>query len=160
MLNDPDLKEMASNPEIFQEDTQTWIVTQSDVGRALDPWPGNVVETYRQEDVGMAEWGIRHRWEPNQDNRNWAAPYRDVVANGMMGSWLAAHLMGAQTTWNHPPAFAYMERYYKLSGIYGATYQQNLFFKGMWDAYKALGDAGSQSQLQAPSAPQGLRVKD
>jgi hypothetical protein len=146
---------MAGNPDIFQEDTQTWIVTQNDVGRQLDPWPGNVVETYAQEHVGMAEWGIRHRFEPNQDNRSWSATYRDVVGTGMMGPWLAATLMGAQATWNHPAAFAYMERWKNLSGFGGATYGQRIFNQEMWQTHK---NAVPQPPNNAPSVPQGLRV--
>jgi hypothetical protein len=155
LLNDASLKAMAGNPDIFQEDTQTWIVTQNDVGRQLDPWPGNVVETYAQEHVGMAEWGIRHRFEPNQDNRSWSATYRDVVGTGMMGPWLAATLMGAQATWNHPAAFAYMERWKNLSGFGGATYGQRIFNQEMWQTHK---NAVPQPPNNAPSVPQGLRV--
>lgn len=123
MLNDPALKAMANNPDIFQEDTQVWFVNQSDVSRVLwvappgDSWYGREFLQYSQGDVGMAEWGIRHRWEPFSDNRSWSATYRDVVANGMMGSWLAAYLMGAQSVWNHPAGFAYMERYASISGV-------------------------------------------
>lgn len=124
MLNDSSLKTMAADPNIFQEDTQTFFVTQSDVGRALDPG----AETYRQEDVGMAEWGIRHRWEPNQDNRNWGAIYRAVVGPGMMGPWLAGYLMGSQQTWNHPAAFAYMDRYATVAGA-GSPFTQEMYNK-------------------------------
>lgn len=139
MLNDPVLKAMAGNPDIFQEDTQVWFVNQSDVGRAIwvappgDSWFGREFLQYRQEDVGMPEWGIRHRWEPINDNRSWSATYRTVVGDGMMGSWLVAYLMGAQTIWNHPAAFAYMERYHSISG------DGEIFPKEMWSAYKVGG---------------------
>ncbi len=132
MLNDTELKAMAGNPDIFQEDTQVWIVTQSDVGRVIwvappgDSWYGREFLQYRQEDVGMGEWGIRHRWEPIQDNRSWSATYRSVVGPAMMGPWLAAYLMGAQSVWNHPAAFAYMERFHTLAGD-GATFTAAMY---------------------------------
>jgi Chitobiase/beta-hexosaminidase C-terminal domain len=132
MLNDPSLKAMAGNPDIFQEDTQVWFVNQSDVGRVLwvappgDSWYGREFLQYTQADVGMPEWGIRHRFEPVQDNRSWSATYRSTVGNGMMGSWLAAHLMGMQSIWNHPAAFSYMERYHTLSGD-GETFAAEMY---------------------------------
>lgn len=136
MLNDSSLRAMAGNPTLFQEDQQLWTVTQADVGRVVDvaqpgdAWYGREFLQYSQADVGMPEWGIRHNWAPKEDNRSWSATYRDVVANGMMGEWLAAYLMGAQTTWNYPTAFAYMERYASLSGVpYGFT-------ADMWNAHK------------------------
>lgn len=124
MLNDADLRKMAGDPNIFQEDTQTFFVTQADVGRALDP--GH--ETYLQQDVGMGEWGIRHRWEPNQDNRSNNAIYRLVVGPGMMGPWVAAYLMGAPSTWNHPAAFAYMDRYKATFGG-GSVFTDEMYNK-------------------------------
>jgi hypothetical protein len=116
MLNDAQLKEVAGNPVFFQEDQQTWIVTDADVGRVVytpvigDSWYGREFLQYRQEDVGMAEWGIGHLLSPINDNRSWSATYRTVVLNGMMGSWLAAKMMEAQSVWNHPAAFGYLER--------------------------------------------------
>lgn len=136
MLNDPDLKALASSTDtnIFQEDGQTFFVSQAEVGRVLSPNPGHEVLTYRQEDVGMAEWGIRHNWYPYEDNRSWGgAVYRTVVGPGMMGPWLAAYLMGAQSIWNHPAAFAYMERYHSIAGD-GST-----FTAEMYTAHKAGG---------------------
>lgn len=135
MLNDPEIRTMAANPDIFQEDTQTFIVSQSDVGRQLAPG----AEQYVQGDVGMGEWGIRHRYEPIQDNRNLGAIYRTVVGPGMMPCWVAAHLMGAHQTWNHPAAFAYMHRY---NGIFGAG---NNFSQEMYNAY--------QNNVVAPGIP-------
>jgi hypothetical protein len=136
MLNDSSLRAMAGNPTIFQEDQQLWTVTQADVGRVIyvaqpgDSWYGREFLQYTQADVGMAEWGIRHNWRPFEDNRSWSATYRNVVADGMMGAWLAAYLMGAQSTWNYPTAFAYMERYASISGV------KTGFVAEMYNTYK------------------------
>ena len=140
MLGDSSLKAMAGNPNVFQEDQQIWYVNQADVGRAVwmpqpgEAWYGREFLQYRQEDVGTPEWGIRHRYEPIQDNRSWSATYRGTVGDGMMGSWFAAYLMGAQSTWNHPAVFGYMERYKALTGYSGSN-----FFREMWTAHKSGG---------------------
>ena len=149
MLDDPDLKAMAGDASIFQEDQQVWFVTQKDVGRVLwaakpgESWYGREFLQYRQEDVGVAEWGIRHSWLPFEDNRSWSATYRAVVGPGMMGPWLAAYLMDAQSVWNHPAAFAYMERYHTLSGDGGMNPSQVNFNKEMYAAYKKGKASGS-----------------
>ncbi len=125
-LNDSELLALAKNPDIFQEDTQTWIVTQSDVGRSVV----SPKETYTQSNVGMAEWGVRHRYEPNQDDSRWVGPaYRNVVWPSMAGPVLAAELMGLKTQWGHPAIFAYTERYKSIAGLGG-------FAGNMWSAYK------------------------
>ncbi len=126
-LNDQTLLNYAKNPDIFQEDTQTFLVTQSDVGRAVDA-PST---TYTQAHVGMGEWGVRHRWEPRKDDSRWTGgtPYRHVVWPAMSGAVLAADLMGRQAAWGHPAIFAYNQRYRTTSGIGGFT-------GNMWTAYK------------------------
>lgn len=126
-LNDATLLAFVKSPEIFQEDTQTFIVTQSDVGRVVV----SPKVTYSQSNVGMAEWGVRHRWEPQQDDSRWAdgSAYRFVVWPAMAGPVLAAELMGLKNTWGHPAIFAYTERFVSLSGLPGFT-------GNMWNAYK------------------------
>jgi hypothetical protein len=114
-LNDSTLKSFAANPDNFQEDTQTWIVTQSDVGRAVV----SPKVTYSQQHVGMAEWGVRHRFEPNQDDSRWAdgSPYRFTVWPAMSGVVVAVRLMGLQATWNHPAIFQYNDRFRSINGL-------------------------------------------
>lgn len=133
MLNDASLKTMASNPDLFQEDQQTFIVTQADVGRVLwvappgDSWYGREFLQYTQADVGKGDWGIRHRFEPFYDNASLNSTYRSTVYMGMMSSWLAATLMGAQTLWNHPAAFANMEIVKGYAGYAGASTARTAF---------------------------------
>lgn len=150
LLNDPDIKAVAGTGSngTFQEDGQVWFVTQSDVGRVVNMnYPGYVCSTYLQEDVGMAEWGIRHCFVPFEDNRTWNTGYRMVVGPGMMGPWMAAYLMGAQTVWNHPAAFAYMQRYKSIQGTGGVTTSQVSFNQQMWTAY-----IGSGTTVTPPNA--------
>lgn len=126
-LNDNTLLKFVSDPDVFAEDTQTFYVMQSDVGRVV----ASPKVTYSQTQVGMAEWGVRHRWEPIQDDSRWSdgSPYRFVVWPAMAGAVLAADLMGRSDAWGHPAIFAYNERFRALSGISG-------FVGSMWSAYK------------------------
>jgi hypothetical protein len=129
MLNDSGLKTLAGNPTLFQEDQQIWLVTQADVGRAIEPVynPYPPPQTYIQADVGVAEWGVRHLYEPYSDNRNINTGYRYDVSNFMMASWLCTHLMGGRSVWNHPPAFAYMERWYGIDPGAGTTLTSEMY---------------------------------
>jgi hypothetical protein len=135
---------------------------QGDVGRPIDMTPYNgTPQPYIQSDVGIAEWGIRHRWQPDQDDRRvlsngttgYAFGYRTTVGTGMMGAWLAAAVMGAQTVWNHPPPFSYMLRYRSLFGNGGFTSSQISFNNDMWGIY----DAGiTNPDNTVPTAPVNL----
>jgi hypothetical protein len=140
-LNDPELLEFAANPEIFAEDTTTFIVTQGDVGRKVVP-PG---ETYDETMIGQADWGVRHRWEPAHDDSRWdgGVPYRFVNWPANAGSVLAIDLMGRRDAWGHPAIFAYNERFYSKAGFSG-------FPGNMWKEYK--GD-------KPPRRSTGLNIK-
>src|SRR5690606_29785791 len=61
-LNDPDIAEYADASEhfIFQEDRQTWYVTEDDVGRTLYSADNRPREQYTEEHVGLPEWGEQH----------------------------------------------------------------------------------------------------
>ena len=143
-LNDPTLLQFIKNPDIFQEDLQTFIVKQSDVGRTVNPGQS----TYAQSHVGMAEWGVKHRWEPvNDDSRfTGGVPYRHVVWPAMAGAVLAADLMGRKEAWGHPAIFAYNDRYRQIGSISG--------FVGNMFAHKS----GTVPVVTPPSKPTNLRV--
>ena len=141
-LKDPALLALASNPSLFQEDQTTFVVQQSDVGRVVE---AGAAGTYIQEDVGNADWGFRHSWEPFKDDRRWrdGNPYRFSNWPGMAGQVMAAEFMGHKDAWGHPEIFAYTERFVSKEGL------GNGFEGQMWDTHK----------LGRPSAPQGLKKK-
>jgi hypothetical protein len=123
---------------IFQEDQQTWRVTQEDVGRWL--YGGDEVprEMYVQSDVGMGEWGIRHWSEPKLDNRSWNTPYRLVVGSCMVGHILVARLMKLEAAWNWSPVFDYFDRYWerqKGAGV-GSNNQIGPLAHALWTAFR------------------------
>lgn len=128
----------ASKYSIFQEDRQTWIVSQNDVGRTLYTADGRPRVQYLQSDIGIAEWGEQHTSQPNRDGRNWDAYYRDIVGSSVVAHALFAHLTpGAKEAWNWEPFFRYMDRFFELdkertSG--GNTIPS--FHRSFWTAYR------------------------
>lgn len=104
----------ASKSMIFQEDRQTWIVTAKDVGRWQSLYNGQPRLPYREEDIGMPEWGIRHTTNPEADNRDWNALYRDVASPTFIGHSMCARVMGLEAQWNWPAFFSYSKRYMEV----------------------------------------------
>ena len=148
--NDTSLRNMASNPGLFQEDQQTFFVCgaadsatcppghTNDVGRALVSG-----RTYTQSQVGIADWGVTHRLNPFEDNPNFniipgipntdprqATYYRHVNWPPMGGSVLTAEIMGLKSLWNHPAIFAYGDRH--IGGGGGLSDNSEPFLKNMW----------------------------
>jgi hypothetical protein len=146
-LNDPEILALAGDrPGLrFSEDQSTFIVEQSDVGRVVN---GGADAQYIQADVGLADWGVKHLYEPKNDDRRWegGVPYRHVTWPAMVGCVLAADLMGQREAWNHPAIFAYTERFKERMGLADGFENQ------MWTRYKKSADG-------TPSAPQGLKIK-
>lgn len=121
----------------FGELDQTFFVTQSDIDREhTDHDTRSAYIPYVTADLGAAEWGINHAWNPEADNANWNAIYRDVCGIGWSGYVLASRIMNAAAHWNHPPLIAYMDRYMqRMTGDEERTY--NDFQEAMWDTYRA-----------------------
>lgn len=143
-LKDPELLAFASDAGRFIEDQTTFFVQQSDVGRVVE---GGQAAMYLPEDVGIADWGINHNWNPSKDDRRWAdgVPYRFVQWPAMTGQLLSAELMGLREVWGHPPIFAYNERFIAKQGSIGDD-----FVGQMWKKYNA---------NAAASPPRGLKIK-
>lgn len=118
MLDDPHMKSVGGWTTRFQEDEQTFIVTERDVevtnGPRWAPDRRSPANPYAREHIGMPEWGIRHASEPQADNRELSAMYRGINGSVYPGFVLAATLLGQRAAWNHEPLFAYTERYMAL----------------------------------------------
>lgn len=135
-LNDSDILSYADaeTSYIFQEDQQTWYVTEDDVGREVTSQSGRPREPYTQDHVGLAEWGINHNTDPEFDGSNWGVIYRDVVFTSTMGHGLTAHLTpGAVETWNWPAFFDYLDRVWEVEE---GTPSSSNFVNNMWSAYR------------------------
>ena len=123
----------------FGEIDQTFFVTQRDVDRThglLGPWtpdPRAPAVPYETSDIGMAEWGIGHTPFPQGDNKEWTATYRLVNTPAWSGFILSSRILGITNRWNHPPLFAYMDRWVEHGEEAGLTDLQ----KRMWATYRA-----------------------
>ena len=143
MLHDAHMKDAGHWKTRFQEDEQTFYVTQKEVDMTHSPkWTpdkrAGEPEPYTKEDIGTPEWGILHAFEPNTDNRARSAIYRPVNSLVYPGMILAARSMGLEEAWNHQALFDYTDRWMKLThGRYGSdgAGDSPVFFINMWDKY-------------------------
>jgi hypothetical protein len=126
LLGDDHMKGAGNWNTQFQEDEQTFVVSDAEVqltsgGRWKPDDRGGPPEPYTKEDVGLAEWGIRHTRNPEANNKAWNASYRAINNSVIVGMVLAARLMDLETAWNHPPLFAYADRVVEIGGFEKGT---------------------------------------
>ena len=158
-LNDADMLEWANaaKHKVFQEDLTTFYVTQDDVGRVMYTDDGRPRETYRQEHVGLPEWGEQHTSAPRRDGSNWSTAYYRQVGGAWIGNILAMKLTtGGEAAWNYPVVFAYADRYWSIEGQNGQANQSwsspnNIgpFVYEMWTYY----GSGNGGVIPPPPVP-------
>lgn len=137
----------------FQEDETAFYVNSSAVSRTQNnslgsgAWDPDVRSPsrplrYNTTMVNMPEWGIRHATVPAQDNGHWAATYRTISYNHLVGHALVMHLLGLVEEWNFPAFFDYIDRYVFVEvtrgALGGATNDIQLRTLAMWNAYRTL----------------------
>lgn len=141
MLNDPHMKEVGQWKTLFQEDAQTFYVTQQEVDMThSSKWKpdkrAKTFEPYTKEDIGMPEWGCsNHGPDSTNDNRAMTTPYRSVNSPVYPGFVLAARLMGQEEAWNHKALFDYTDRWMRLTGGRFPAGNTDPFLLNMWKAY-------------------------
>lgn len=149
MLDDEHMKNVGQWKTVFQENANTFYVSQADVDMThSDRWSPDKRAPklpYGAEHIGLPEWGIRHVPDPKADNLHWNATYRGINNMAYPGFVLATHIMGQKKAWNHDALFDYIDRatangrkthspgtkargYY----VYGGD-----FAMAMWQAYRA-----------------------
>jgi hypothetical protein len=142
-LNEPKMADYANAEKhfIFQEDRQTWYVTQADVGRALYHGDKRPREEYIQADVGIPEWGEQHIKQPVRDARNWVAYYRNVNSGSLITHALAMQLTtGAVDLWNWPAFFDYQDRSFLMNeSKAGETNYMEVWERTAWNAFRTVG---------------------
>jgi hypothetical protein len=136
MLNDENMKNVGQWKTVFQEDHDTFYVSQAEVDMTHGgPWaPDNRApkRAYEKEDIGLPEWGIAHRAKPSADNMDWTATYRSINNVSYPGWVLAAQIMGQKQAWNHDPLFDYIDR---TTAVDPASFSSS-FVANMWKAYR------------------------
>ena len=140
LLDDAHMKNVGPWKTRFQEDEQTFYVSQKDVEITHSPqWAPDKrspTQPYEKADIGLPEWGIRHAEIPQADNRELKAVYRSINGEVYPGFVLAALLMGQQQAWNHDALFDYTDRYMKLVNEHKAPQNPPPFVLNLWNAYR------------------------
>ncbi len=136
LLNDAHMKNAGKWETRFQDDEQTFIVSQADVemshGPRWDPDPrGGTPQPYKEENIGLPEWGIRHAKMPQNDNALWTTSYRSINNANIVSVVIAARILGLEDAWNHPPLFAYADRIFP-EDLQEGTNSPSPFAVAMW----------------------------
>jgi len=118
----------------FAEDTQTFFVAETAPGVWNHGHGG-----YTKEHDKLPEWGFEHVERPEADRASWTADSyrRCCTANGWVGQCLAARILGLVDAWNHPPYFAYMDRYMQMKPEEEWHRAWVPWQAAMWDRYRA-----------------------
>ncbi len=125
----------------FGEDDQTFYVTAGDIARDHHPDNRACELEYAASDEHLPEWGIVHHSNPEADNKNWKATYRQCcTATAWNGFLLSALIMGQKANWNHDVIFDYMDRYMAVelavNGRGAWTRSWSRFAENAWDYYR------------------------
>lgn len=119
----------------FQENEQTFYVSEDDM------------EKYKSDDLGLAEWGIRHFYMKGYTKRYlddplWTASYRRI-AYAWIGQMLAALMTNYQSedwgkaVWNHDSFFDYVDRYQTVEEGNGKTWEYwSAFQHSLYHTYR------------------------
>jgi hypothetical protein len=142
LLDDEHMKGVGKWSTEFQEDQQTFYVTQKEVdltnGSGWRPDKrGGEPEPYTAADIGMPEWGIRHAAQPENDNKLWTTPYRSVNYAAIPGFALVARMMDQVEAWNHPALFDYADRVMKRDDLETAVNTPSDCLKNAWNNFEA-----------------------
>ena len=140
ILNDTSLKSIGEKTlpnggdYHFGEIDQTFYVRETSPGVYNEGYGG-----YGPSDVGVPEWGIRHWWQIQEDNKDWGAAYRECcTANSWSGYILASRMMGIKSLWHHDAIFDYLDRYIpkEPKGDSRRVWDRP-FTESMWDTYRS-----------------------
>lgn len=141
LLGDQHMLEAGRWKTRFQEDEQTFYVTQAEVDLTNGPeWKPDKrakLIPYKASDIGTAEWGIVHAAKPAADNASFDATYREVNGAVIPGFALIAELMDLRAAWNHEPFFDYAARYMRLLKTEKPGNRPSPFVYAQWDARSA-----------------------
>lgn len=145
MLNDSEMKNVAFNfdtEQIFQEDGQTFYLTQAERNATYNPencqagadycYPGY----YDDIPLGIACWGERHhRWETtNYKYLPGKVGYSESTYGSTLGAALAVHLLGITALWNHTEFLDWIDLCWSQGKPGGYN---SAFALSMWAQYRS-----------------------
>ena len=126
------------NQGAFAEIGSTFYVTQTDVNdcpKSQDSWARSC---YVSGDIGTAEWGEQHNYNPTRDSSAWGVTYRNVNFNALATHHMFLHLLiGGRAAVNDAAFFAYHDRVYAVEGSSLPDFAEN-----MYATYRSLEDGG------------------
>ena len=142
LLNDQHMKDVGQWKTRFQDNEQTFYVSQADVDMTHSPkWKPdyrNVAKTpYEAADIGMPEWGIHHVEQPENDDADWDAVYRSVNGPVITTETTTIRIMGLDQAWNHPAFTDYADRWIKKTGGKTNGGSMSPFAISMYNTYGA-----------------------
>lgn len=143
LLNDIHMKSIGDWDTVFQEDDDTFYVSQDSINIThSEQWRpdlrGGTPEPYEAIDLGLPEWGVRHTADPYRDNKLWTTAYRPENGVSYPGFVLAAHIMDLKELWNHDALFDYVDRWWGITGgIQQPAWRATAFTRSMWSTYRA-----------------------
>ena len=145
MLNDKQMKNVGMWATAFQEDDDTFYVSEREIeiSRSKSWAPDKRADRvpYEEKHLGLPEWGILPKSRPEAVNLSWNATYRTINNSAFAGWVLAAILMNQREAWNHEPLFDYVDRVYSIQKHAARTNKPGAGFGGefvwnMWDSYR------------------------
>jgi len=143
LLNHANMKNVATDydtQEVFQEDGQTFYLTQAERDATYDPANCAAGVDYCHEGwydsmgLGTARWGARHYlWETTSYSvLPGKTPYRGITHESTLGAALVVKLLEIESLWNHDPFLNWQETMVKenVTGTWASIFAQD-----MWDSY-------------------------
>tara|TARA_R100000353_G_scaffold173378_1_gene139630 strand:- start:485 stop:1843 length:1359 start_codon:yes stop_codon:yes gene_type:complete len=125
-LNDSSLKANlnATSGAKFQEQQQTFFVSQTDVDTSRYIADGRPRTAYASADIGKPEWGSNHLTDRSKDGNNWDAFYRDISGGVLQAPAICIYLMSGELVVNDPSFIQYAQRhiYYRESRYASPSY--------------------------------------
>ncbi len=142
LLDDPEMKAVGTWKNRFQDNEQTFFVTEKEIDMtASKNWKPDrraARHPYTREMLGMPEWGIVHAAKPSADNAAWNATYRGINNGYIPGFALVSLLMNSRKEFNHEPYFDYADRVMADESVTARDGTNRLpgFGMAMWKKYR------------------------
>ncbi len=142
LLNDPEMKNIGNWKNRFQDNENTFYVTQKEIDLTnSSKWKpdkrAGLLLPYTADMLGMPEWGIRHVEVPQCDNAAWCATYREINNVYIPSFALAMMMTGGRKAFAHEAYFDYADRVMRHERNYlKYANTPTAFTISMWQKYR------------------------
>lgn len=144
----PIIKVGSTGENYFAEDGSTFYVQETSPGVYNYGHGG-----YTANDVGMAEWGVRHTYEQWKDDKDYNSSYRHL--NPFSHGSLMAQAMGLRDEWNNESYFDYTDRFVNViaPSAYPKETHFSTFIANMWNTYRSSFGNGEETIVRGEPTP-------